>query len=426
MLAALPILVAGTLWPATPDPIDLRLDEAKALVTAGRLAEAQVMLEELKRRFPDSNDVDFLLGLLALEGKDYDRSITHFRAILARAPGSVRVRLELARAFFMKRDYANAFRQFQFARAGNPPAEVIANIDRFIGAIRREKGLSYSFGMAIAPDSNINNGSSTGEVTLFGLPFELGNDARRRSGVGLVLDGSAEFAPRIGQSSRLRLGAAMQRREHKGAKFDDMAIALHAGPRLVKGRWDVSVLATAFQRRFGSARINQGYGGRLEAAYYGDSRTAVFVGLAASGVRYPDHKLHDGMHYSLSAGAGRALTASSSATARLGVSRTEARVPQFASWSGSAALSYQRDLVGGFTVSVEPGYIRARYDAVDPFFDRRRIDRQLELRVTALNRSLVVRGFTPRIGLTLIRRRSTIDFYDLNQRRLELGATSAF
>ena len=424
-VAALPLLAAGALWSATA-PGGTSLEQAKVLVANGRLAEARRLLEELDRQHPANNDVDFLLGLLALDNRDYDSSIKHFRAILVRDPGSVRVRLELGRAFYLKRDYENAFRQFQFARAGNPPAAVIANIDRFLGAIRRDKNWSYSFGLAIAPDSNINNGSATGEVILFGLPFELGDDARARSGVGLALDGSAEFAPRISANSRFRLGAAMQRRDHKGEQFDDTTIALHAGPRRVEGRWDVSVLATAFQRRFGSARLNQGFGGRLEATHYSDSRGVVFVGLAATAIRYPDYKLHDGMHYSLSAGLARALTASSSATARLGVARTEARAPQFASWSGSVAVGYHMDLVGGFTVSVEPRFGRSRYDAPDPFFARRRKDQQLELSVTALNRSLVIKGFTPRIGMTVVRRRSTTDLYDLNQRRLELGVTRAF
>jgi outer membrane protein len=424
--AALPVLVTSALWLAAPVPADIGIDQAKALVAEGRLADARRVLQELARRYPNSNDVDFLLGLIALDDKDFDRSIKHFRSILVRDPGSVRARLELGRAFYMNRDYANASRQFQFARAGNPPTSVIANIDRFLGAIRRDKNWSYSFGVAIAPDSNINNGSSSGEVILFGLPFKLGDDARNRSGVGLALDGSVEFAPRIGENTRLRLGATMQRREHKGERFDDMTIALHAGPRIVRGRWDVSALATAFQRRFGPARLNQGIGGKIEAAHYSDSKTAILLGLGAYSVRYPEHSLHDGMFYSLSAGALRALTPSSSATARLGLVRNSARVAELASWSGTVAAGYQRDLVGGFTVSVEPGYTRSHYDKPDFVFDRQRVDQQLELRITTLNRRLVLKGFTPRIGITLVRRRSTIDLYDLNQRRLELGVTSAF
>jgi len=34
--------------------------------------------------------------------------------------------------------------------------------------------------------------------------------------------------------------------------------------------------------------------------------------------------------------------------------------------------------------------------------------------------------FTPRIALTIARRRSTIDLYDYSQRRIEVGVTSAF
>ena len=48
-----------------------------------------------------------------------------------------RVRLELARAFFLKGDYDNADRQFRFARAGDIDDKVKANVDRFLTAINR-------------------------------------------------------------------------------------------------------------------------------------------------------------------------------------------------------------------------------------------------------------------------------------------------
>jgi hypothetical protein len=108
------------------------------------------------------------------------------------------------------------------------------------------------------------------------------------------------------------------------------------------------------------------------------------------------------------------------------MSRRTARSPELASWSGWAAGGYYRDLPGGFSVFVEPSYAYTRYDAADPFFGRRRKDRLLELQVAVLNRRIVLSRFTPRIAVTLGRRRSTIDLYDYAQRRIEMGVTTAF
>ena len=399
---------------------------AKALMLGGRTAEARALLLELAASGAARHDVNFLLGLLAIDAREYGQAIQRFRSILVDEPGAVRVRLELGRAFYLKHDYENAFRQFQFARAGKPAPGVVASIDRFIAAIRREKRWSYSLSLAIAPDSNINNGSSTSEVELFGLPFELGEETRSKSGVGVAMEGAVEFAPRIADNVRLRLGAAVQRRDYAGSRYDDMTIALHAGPRIVAGRWDLSAEASAFQRRLGGERLSEGTGVALGATRHLDARTAIAAGLSAYLTRYPDYPLQDGPSLSASLGAFRALTPASSASVRIGVGIKSARADEFAYRWQSVGLGYQRELAGGFSVQAEPSLALSRYEADDAFFGKRRKDRLIELRLAVLNRRIDLSGFTPRVGFTWSRRRSSIDLYDSNQRRFEFGVTRAF
>jgi hypothetical protein len=393
---------------------------------SGRSGEARVLLQDLSRRYPDSNDVDFLLGLLAVEAADYRLAIRHFRAILSREPGAMRVRLELARAFYLDGDYENAFRQFQFARAGNPPESVVASIDRFLSLIRQQKSWSYSLSMAVAPDTNINNGTSDREAVIFGLPFELSDDARRRSGTGVAVEGGAEFAPRISERARLRIGAAVQHREYSGKDYDDLTVALHTGPRLVTGKWDLNLLGTGFQRRLGGRRLSEGFGAKVEATHHSDARTAISAGLSLQQIRYPHFPLHSGAAYSAWAGVTRALTPASFLTGRIGVSRKEARSGDLQNWSRWISVGYYRDLPAGFSVYGEPSYWDSRYDDPDPFFGVLRKDTIVQLRLAVLNRRIDVRGFTPRLAVTFARRRSTIDLYDYSQRRIEVGVTRAF
>ena len=416
-----------TLSPAAAGTVEpgVTVANAKALMLSGRAKEARAILQELSVRDPANNDVTFLLGLLAIDAAEYRRAIGHFRSILVRQPAALRVRLELARAFYLSHDYENAFRQFQFARAGKLPPGVSASIDRYVAAIRREKNWSYNFSFAVAPDTNINNGTSSREAVIFGLPFELSDDTRQRSGTGVVIAATAEFAPRLGKSVRLRMGSAVERREYKGKSFDDMTVAAYVGPRILIDRWDLSVLGTGFQRWFGGRRLNQGLGTRIEATRAG-TRTSISLGLSALQLRYPDYPLQNGRVLSASAGAIRALTPASAVNGRIGIGRRAAKSPELASWSGWAAAGYYRDLPGGFSIYVEPSYSHTRYDASDPFFGRRRVDRLLELQLAVLNRRIVLSRFTPRIALTIARRRSTIDIYDFSQRRVEAGFTSAF
>lgn len=401
------------------------VDTAKTLMLNGRSQEARSLLQDLAKQHPADNGVAFLLGMLALDAADYRQAIGDFRSILVREPTALRVRLELGRAFYLSHDYENAFRQFQFARAGRLPPGVGASIDKFVAAIRREKNWSYNFSFAVAPDTNINNGTSSREATIFGLPFELNGDTRRRSGTGLAIGASGEFAPRLTEQVRLRLGSAIERRDYAGKAFDDTIVAVHAGPRFLLERWDLSLLGTAFYRQFGGRQLSHGLGARAEATLNG-TRTAISLGLSGQQIRYPHYPLQNGRAFSLSGGAVRALTPASALNGRIGFSRKTARTSELASWSGWAAAGYYRDLPGGFSVYVEPGFSYSRYDAADPFFGVRRKDRLIELQLALLNRRIVLSRFTPRIALTFARRRSTIDLYNYSQRRLEVGVTSAF
>lgn len=401
-------------------------DAARQLMNHGRLGEAAAILDERLAAAPNDVQANFLKGMIAVAKGNQRQAIRIFRSLLIDHPGATRVRLELARAFFLAKDYGNALRQFQFALAGNPPAEVVANINKYMAAIRDAKSLSYNFGLAIAPDTNLNTGSSAREVTLFGLPFDLTEDARHRSGVGIAIEAGAEWAPRIANGTRLRLGVSGQRREYSGSNFDDMTGAVYAGPRLVSGRWDLSLLGTAYQRWYGAHRYNQAMGSRLEATYYLTPRLGISGALAAQWVKYRRARERDGRLISLNAAAFHALTASSAVTVKGGLSRQEARTPAYANWSGFVAAGYFRDLPKGFSVYVEPSFSLARYDGALLGFGRKRSDNSKSALITLLNRHLVLTRFTPRISYTFTRQRSSIPLYAFKRSRVEIGLTTVF
>jgi len=289
--AAAELTPSGATQPASP----LFWDKlARQLMDEGKLDEAATVVNARLANSPRDIQALFLKGMIAVAGKNNREAIRVFRSILVDHPDATRVRLELARSFYLDKDYGNAERQFQFALAGNPPPEVVRNINMYMASIRDAKSFSYNFGIALAPDTNLNSGSSAREVTLFGLPFDLSDDARHRSGVGIAIDAGAEWAPRIGKAKRLRLGVTGQRREYAGSNYDDMTTAAYAGPRLVTGKWDLSLLGTAYMRWFGAKPYNEAAGTRLETTYYITSRLALSAALAAQWVRYRHDHERDG------------------------------------------------------------------------------------------------------------------------------------
>ena len=149
------------------------------------------------------------------------------------------------------------------------------------------------------------------EVTLYGLPFDLSQDARQRSGVGVAVNGTVEWAPRLSAASRLRLGASLQRRDYSGARFDDMTAAVYGGPRITTRRWDVSLLATANHRWYAAQPYETALGGRLTATYYPSSRLALTTDVAGQSVDFATATYETGPVISLGETVLYALTPSS-------------------------------------------------------------------------------------------------------------------
>ena len=96
------------------------------------------------------------------------------------------MRLELARAFFLKEEDTLARRHFEQVLAGEPPAAVTANIQRFLNIMRARRQWEARFGLALAPDTNIGAASGGRTImidTAFGrLPFTLNDPTRKESG----------------------------------------------------------------------------------------------------------------------------------------------------------------------------------------------------------------------------------------------------
>ena len=230
------------------------------LIANNRLDDAKRLLERVLAANPDDSEGLFLEATIAVAQKDYDGAISLYRRILVREPNAERVRLDLARAFFLKGDYDNADRQFRFARAGNIDDAVKANVDRYLSEINRLREWTVNFALALAPDTNQNAATSANQVNIFGLPFDLDKAARKQSGVGVAGYIGGEWSPLLADNVKARIGGNLARVDYSGGKFDDMIVSAYGGPQFLFANWDFSMLASGFERWYanvGGAKLNQ-------------------------------------------------------------------------------------------------------------------------------------------------------------------------
>ncbi len=405
--------------PQPPAPVASALPKARALINALRFQEALAILRPLAKAHPGRNDVRFLLGLAALEWSRVrgvspadrealrDESIATFRAMLVDRPDLVRVRLELARAFFYKGDDSLSKEHFERVLAGNPPKPVVANVQTFLNQIRARRRWRLHLGFSLAPDTNIGGTSDERTIYLpvFGqlLPFQRNATELTKSGLGLWVWGGGEYQYPLGQRVRLRLGMDGSRREYSGGRFDRMWLSTHAGPRIFATRnTDFSVLGSF--RYFWSADqpdyVDQG--ARLSAGHRLGRRLTLNAGGSWHERRYHNRPYLDGPVWSSFTGLRWVVTPTIRLDVTAGYGRDRPEQLRSRNESKWVQTGVSVALPKGFTVGAGGGYRWTDFEGAWPPFtlaDERRADKTYNLRLSVFNRAFTFLGFSPEVSL---------------------------
>ena len=416
---------------------DTRVNTARALVERQRYAEALQILRPLVPDHPDQTDVQFLLGLAAVRGSQergledeqrealLDEAIAAFRSILIRRPALVRVRLELALAFYFKEEDNLAREHFERALVGKPPEALVANVTRLLKVIRARRRWDAWFGFSIAPDTNINAASDAEFIYINNLPFRRGTGGRASTGIGLVGWGGGEYQYPLAERWRLRSGLNVNHREYKGSRWDQTFLSGYVGPRwLITRDTEVSLLATASQRWWGGSSLNYDYGARLEVLH------RVFAGFRLnaraqwSDRKFQQQKFLEGPLMVFSLGARYVLFPTVQVNALVGYQQQDT---VFHPWSSAGYWTRAGTNVAlpwGFTVGLsaefrwtefEPGWAPFVRDNSAPREDQTRI-----LQATLLNRAITVYGFSPQIAFSNQVRESNAQLYDFKRNLVEM------
>jgi len=402
------------------------IQAAQLLILNNRLDDAKLFLERALGAKPNDRELLFLRATVAVEQKDYGTAISLYRRILAREPDAERVRLDLARAFFLKGDYDNADRQFRFARAGDVDDAVKANVDHFLSAINRLREWTVNFSFALAPDTNQNAATSASQVSIFGLPFALDKGARKQSGVGLAGNVGGEWSPLLDDNLKVRIGADLYRVEYSGGQFDDMTVSAYGGPQFLFSNWDASVLATGFKRWFANQDYVSGVGGKLTGDYGITSDWLVGASIGGQSVTNAFVPEQSGPLWTAQLQGAYVLSPSSLFQLQLGFNRQEAQIAPYSYsgvWFGGAFI---QDLPFGFSAGFQPSYFITRYGEMLPAFGKTRSDDAVMLAFTLLNRRFDYHGFTPRFSFVFTEQHSNIPIYSFTRSQFQIGVTSLF
>ena len=434
-----PAWSAGQEPPAASQP---GVAEGRTLVEEGRFEEALGILRPLAGGRTVEANVLFLIGVaaagasqqpdLADDERDtlLDAAIASLRAILINRPGLVRVRLELARAFFLKGEDSLARGHFERVLAGKPPAPVVANVQRFLAEIRARRRWTMYLGAAMSPDSNIGGASDERIIYINDLPFRRDAEELTTSGIGVSVWTGGEYQYPLGDRLRLRLGGDLSRQDYGGSNFDQTSVSVHAGPRwLVDRDTEVSLVGNARRRWTGTAPSHDDLGARVEAGHRLTPR--IRVNGRASWYRRDNRTRDflDGPILDFTLGGSWVILPILRADGAAGYAHERPKSEKWRNASRWLRLGASVALPLGFTVGGSGELRWTNYEGNWFPFTRDgapRKDRTRILRATVHNRAFTLYGFSPQLVVTNEARDTNAQLYDYKRTRAELRAVRQF
>ena len=425
------------------------IEAAQKAMKIGRHDLAVTILRPLAESRPADTNVRFLLAFSAIEASRraetndaerealLDEAIAVLRAILVDRPELVRMRLELARAFFYKGEDTLARSHFERVLAGEVPEAVRANVQRFLVQIRARRRWTMYMGMALLPDTNIGSGTDEDVVYVdflgVELPFDFNpTEEQTTSGVGASLWAGGEYQHPLAPRLRLRAGGDLARREYPGSRFDSTFLSVHAGPRwLVDRRTEASVLASARRHWRGTSIEHDAWGARLEARRRLAPRITANTRASWHHRDYRHSTSLDGPQVDLSLGGTWTITPNLRAHSSLGFAEERPSRQNRRNRSRSLRAGLTVALPRGFNVGSNAQLRWTDYEGLEvpqhrPRDDSSREDRTWSLSLSLLKRDLTVYGFSPQLVVSHEERDSNAQLISYDRTHGELRFVRQF
>ena len=423
-------LAAGPPVLAQPTAVSQSTDELFAR-EIGRLTstanwQGALALLDSRPDLANRSDVIRLRAALLQQLNRETEALALLESHLTREPDDALSRFQLGEIHFAKRRDQEASLAYRLADAGQlDPLRAQVVKDR-LATIHARRETRFWIGASAAPDSNINSATDASRIDLFGLPFELDDNARRQSGVSFSIFGGAERSFAYAEGSAIRASLLGSYLDAPGGAFDMVSVAVRVGP---EWRFDdsaeLAIQATASQRWYGGEIFERRHG--------------VFVGgdigkdmTRWSGSAYFDQiddalsDSRDGWTTGVDAARTRYLSAST--LWRLGLSlahrEAESDTESYATARVSAGLLFPFEW--STMMYVEP-YVALRHNYEASFaFGETREDIEAGIAARISKRDWIVAGAYPFISLSAARSESNVSIGEFSRQRVEFGFTREF
>ena len=404
-----------------------KLSVIEQVIRAGRFDTAEQLLAGFHSPIAiHQQRKKYLLGALRKAQGRQGEAITIFRELLASNPGFQRVRLELAHALFLQQEDDSARHHFELVLGSSANPDLQKYVRSFIDAMDRRKRWHLSGYFSLAPTTNINQGADVKTVTLNGIDFELDENSRKKSGLGV--HGGVTGGYRLPLSERLDfvVGGGGNFKLYQETVFNDLILSGEAGPRYRFDNGDLAVYGTAARRWYGGAAYSWLFGARLQASLRLGPKDILRAGGYCQKKRHDLYDYQDGWTCGVNLSADHVIDTQSFLRVLGGFTRDRTRTEHLDYDAKEIGIGYYREIPWGLNIYGQLKYARLDYAGLYPTATEARQDDRFDVTVHVTKRDWQVFGFAPMLQYTYTLNLSNIGFHDYDAHGVNLTWTKRF
>lgn len=375
------------------------LQAAHQLIRSGQPDKALGLLQQQ----PDAERAEYhyLLGIAYLDSGNLPEAISALKRSLAINPNLLQAKAELGRAYVLNGEAINAYTTFQEVREGNPPPEVLAGMERFIGQIalgaNRTKTFSGSLSLGLGYDTNVNSGTSATSIILplfGGVPATLGANANPQEDVFLMVGGNIAAKHAVSDTFTLTGQAGFNvkyNQDGNNRAHDNEQFNLELGGRSTQGAEQFSGALVYEKFDYGRATLRDEAGVELEWRHLAGGPLEWGLNYRHTRLDYPDNPALDARRDVLTLAAmpaffgHRLQNAPALGSVYVGQENTDDAASDnlsYTFWGLRAA--YLHRLTPATTFFASAGYEHRTHGADDPVFLTTRKDQRIDVSLGAL------------------------------------------
>lgn len=250
------------------------VEDAKALITAGKSAEGAALLERDLPQHLEETEYNYLLGIALLDSGRPGAAVFALERALSLNPQHGPARAELARALIALTEFDAARKELLQVKQTPMPADVATKVDSLLAELDRAIAIRAPQGPGAATfaayvegelgyDTNINTATNSNSVLipLFGLPASLNGFARSQASWVVGVNAGLASQKRISDDLDIFGSVDGRFRYHPNKdEFATTALGIGGGMRLTRGIDQFSLGITHSVYYIGQFRNDEQYG----------------------------------------------------------------------------------------------------------------------------------------------------------------------